>query len=188
MMSQSDQELIACILEGDKEMFAELIHRYQQPVYNVLRRYTGNGEEAKDLAQEVFVRAYDKLWTFRRGQQFFPWLYTIAVNRARDWQRRSARSRSLLASYHVSDSGDPDAEPQHRLLERRELAEELDRALTTLPEITRELLIYRYRHDRSLKEAATVFSLSESAVKMRLKRGLEQLQSFFDKADDDEPA
>lgn len=161
-------------------MFAELVRRYQRPVYNLLRRYTGNSEEAEDLAQEVFVRIYDKLWTFRGDQQFFPWLYAIAVNRARDWCRRCARQRAIIAPFDGDDSPDP-ACTQHRLLERQEVAKALEKALTTLPESTRELLIYRYRYERSLKEAARVFSLSESAAKMRIKRGLEKLEAYLQK-------
>lgn len=179
-MSLSDLDLIVSILEGDKDMFAELVGRYQRPVYNLLRRYTGNSEEAEDLAQEVFVRIYDKLWTFRDDQQFFPWLYAIAVNRARDWCRRRARQRAIIAPFDGDDSPDP-ACTQHRLLERQEVAKALEKALTTLPESTRELLIYRYRYERSLKEAARVFSLSESAAKMRIKRGLEQLEAYLQK-------
>lgn len=181
-MSTSDHDLIVSILEGDKDMFAELVGRYQRPVYNVLRRYTGNGEEAKDLAQEVFVRAYDKLSTFRSDQLFFPWLYAIAINRARDWSRRCARQRAVMAPFSADDSAEPAfAHHHHRVLERQELAEALDKALSELSPTTRELLIYRYRHDRSVKEAAKVFSLSESAVKMRIKRGLEQLEACLQK-------
>jgi RNA polymerase sigma-70 factor, ECF subfamily len=181
-MSLSDHDLIVSILEGDKDMFAELVGRYQRPVYNLLRRYTGNSEEAEDLAQEVFVRAYDKLWTFRPDQQFFPWLYTIAVNRAHDWSRRRARERAIMAPFDASDSPDRACDqPHHRSLELQELSKVLDNALARLPESTRELLIYRYRHERSLKEAARVFSLSESAAKMRIKRGLEQLEAYLQK-------
>lgn len=179
-MNLSDHDLIASILDGDKDMFAELVGRYQRPVYNLLRRYTGIDEEAKDLAQEVFVRIYDKLWTFRSDQQFFPWLYAIAINRAHDWRRRSVRQRAIIAPFDDDDSPEQ-ACTQHQLLERQETAKALDKALSKLPETTRELLIYRYRHERSVKEAAKVFSLSESAVKMRIKRGLEQLEAYLHK-------
>lgn len=174
-MNLSDEDIVEGILAGGKELFAVLVERYQRPVYNLMFRYAGNGEEAADLTQEVFIRSFDRLKSFRAGNSFFPWLYSLAVNRANDWSRGRTRSRVGLDAYgdHLRQEGSAD---QLSRLERRETGRIIDQALARMPDEIRELLIFRYRHERSIKEAALVFNLSESAVKMRIKRGLDELQ------------
>ncbi len=181
-MNLTDEDLIDEILAGDKELFGELVSRYQRPVYNLMKRYTRNTEKAMDLSQDVFVRAFDHLRSYRTGQQFFSWLYAIAVNRAKDWSRTAARRRKLIDSYGtVTGEGGPAGE-QHSRMEARELEVSLDLALAGLSETTREILLFRYRHDRSIRDTAMVFKMSESAVKMRIKRGLEELEQILEKA------
>ena len=151
-----------------------LVERYQRPVYNLMYRYSRNAEEAADLTQEVFVRSFDRLKSFRAGNSFFPWLYGLAVNQANDWSRNRTRQRVKLESYGEHLRQETPGERQSSM-EFRETGRVIDLALSRLPEETRELLIFRYRHERSIREAATVFGLSESAAKMRIKRGLDDL-------------
>jgi RNA polymerase sigma-70 factor (ECF subfamily) len=150
-------------------------------------RYSLNAEEAADLTQEVFIRTFDRLRSFRAGYSFFPWLYTLAVNQANDWSRMRSRRKVKIDAYGRQHKIDAVPTDQQTLLETKETGEVLDRALAGLPDETRELLIFRYRHERSIREAAVVFKLSESAVKMRLKRGLDDLQQELEKAGFDGP-
>lgn len=174
-MNLSDEDIVEGILSGGRELFAVLVERYQRPVYNLMYRYSRSQEEATDLTQEVFIRSFDRLESFRPGNGFFPWLYALAVNQANDWSRSRARRRVKLEHYgeHLRQETLSDWQDQ---MESRETGEVIDRALGRLAEETRELLIFRYRHERSIREAAMVFNLSESAVKMRIRRGLDQLQ------------
>ena len=174
-MNLSDEDIVEGILAGGKELFAVLVDRYQRPVYNLMYRYSRNAEEAADLTQEVFVRSFDRLKTFRAGNSFFPWLYGLAVNQANDWSRSRARQRVGLDAYGEHLRQETAADRQNAM-ESRETGQRIAQALARLSEETRELLIFRYRHERSIREAAIVFKLSESAVKMRIKRGLDELQ------------
>ncbi len=177
-MNLSDEDIVEGVLAGGKELFTVLVDRYQRPVYNLMYRYSRNTEEAADLTQEVFVRSFHRLKSFRAGNTFFPWLYGLAINQANDWSRSRARQRVKLESYGKHLRQEAPGE-QQSMMESRETGRVVDLALARLPEETRELLIFRYRHERSIREAATVFDLSESAVKMRIKRGLDALQEVL---------
>ncbi|HHO49030.1 MAG TPA: RNA polymerase sigma factor [Desulfobacteraceae bacterium] len=182
-MEKSDEEIINLVLDGRKHEYRHLIHRYQRQIYNLMFRYSRSEQDAADLTQDVFLRAYEKLDGFEPGRVFFPWLYTLAVNRANDWsrncKRRNAHREGLI------DNAPERAERgsrQERMLEHREELERLQRGLDLLGNETRELLMLRFHHGRSVKEVAEIFAISESAVKMRTARGLQLLQSLL--ADD----
>lgn len=179
-MNLSDEDIVEGVLAGDKELFAILVERYQRPVYNLMYRYSFNAEEAADLTQEVFIRSFDRLRSYRAGSSFFPWLYALAVNQANDWSRKISRSRQKIDAYGRENVlHEEPSQAQQACMEAREMTQVIDRGLAGLSVLTRELLIFRYRHDRSTREAAVVFKLSESAVKMRIKRGLEDLQQVL---------
>jgi RNA polymerase sigma-70 factor (ECF subfamily) len=175
-MNLSDEDIVDGVLAGEKELFAVLVERYQRPIYNLMYRYSRSMEEAADLTQEVFVRSFDRLRSFHTGSSFFPWLYALAVNQANDWSRKRSRYQVKVDDYGRQSMLFESAADQQTSIEAKETGEVIDRALAGMPAETRELLIFRYRHDRSIKDAATVFKLSESAVKMRIKRGLDDLQ------------
>jgi RNA polymerase sigma-70 factor (ECF subfamily) len=84
-----DQQAISAVLTGDVNAFAVLVERYQKPIYNLMYRMTGSQADALDLAQETFIKAYEKLDRFKTGKKFFPWLYTIGINHARNFLRRA---------------------------------------------------------------------------------------------------
>ncbi len=179
-MEKSDEEIISQVLDGRKQAFSVLIKRYQRQIFNLMYRYSRSENDAADLTQEVFLRAYDKLSSFRSGRSFFSWLYTLAVNRANDWSRKQNRLKknqkelqnSLPAPIKTNSK-------QEMILQVKEDLIRLQRAMQMLPENTREILMLRYHHDRSVKEVAEIFSTSESAVKMRTSRGLQQLQDIM---------
>ncbi|MDK9708089.1 MAG: RNA polymerase sigma factor [Desulforhopalus sp.] len=181
-MNLSDEEIVDGVLAGEKELYAVLVERYQRPVFNLMYRYSVNTETAADLTQEVFVRGYDRLRSFRSGENFFPWLYALAVNHANDWSRKRSRTRMKLAAYGQHLELHEKLTDQQTAFESKEAAELIDGALAELPVEVRELLIFRYRHERSIREAAEVFKISESAVKMRIKRGLDELQQRVQRA------
>lgn len=180
-MNHSDEDIVDGVLAGEKELYAVLVERYQRPVYNLMYRYSLNAEEAADLTQEVFIRSFDRLRSFRAGYSFFPWLYAIAVNQANDWSRSRSRREVKMDAYGRQSMLDEIPADQQTLMEAKQTVQIIDRALAGLSVETRELLIFRYRHDRSIRDAALVFKLSESAVKMRIKRGLDDLQQELQK-------
>lgn len=182
-MHESDEDIVEKVLAGRTEFFAVLVQRYERPVYNLMFRYAGDVEEAADLTQDVFLAAFRRLDTFRFGNSLFSWLYAIAVNRARDWLRKNNRNRRSLHEYaHESWQEDDD---RQNVFEAREDCSRVRRALDRLPLETREILILRYRHERTVAEVAGIFDISLSAAKMRLKRGLTALHKLLEQDDDD---
>ncbi|MDW7773494.1 MAG: RNA polymerase sigma factor [Desulfobulbaceae bacterium] len=182
-MEKSDEEIIGQVLGGHKQAYSILIKRYQRQIFNLMFRYSRSQNDAADLTQEVFLRAYEKLNSFRSEYRFFTWLYTLAVNMANDWARKKTR---LLQ--HQEQMADrmvyPDAAGfrQEKILENREDLRQLQKAVDMLADDTREILLLRYHEECSVKEVARIFSISESAVKMRTARGLRQLQEIMREA------
>lgn len=176
MKDSSDETLVHLVLKGETHLFAKIIERYERPVYNLMYRYCRCEEEAADLSQEVFLRAYAKLSSFNRRKRFFPWLYTLAVNRANDWHRSASNNRKKLDElcWTVADVK-VDSEQEGRILEQEEVYN-LYKALDLLPEVTREMIMLRYRQELPVFELAEIFKVSESAVKMRIARGLAKMK------------
>lgn len=179
-MEKSDEEIIGQVRNGHKQAYSILIGRYQRPIYNLMYRYSRSEADAADLTQEVFLRAYEKLNSFESGNRFFTWLYTLAVNRANDWARKRSRlqlNRTELAE-RMAHPGDSEVR-QEKILESREQLQQLQKAVDMLPDEIREILMLRYHEECSVREVARIFSISESAVKMRTARGLQQLKELM---------
>ena len=172
-MEMSDDTLVSMVQQGEHEAFAYIVERYKIQIYNLMYRYTESVDEASDLTQDVFCKAYEKLGRYRETKGFFPWLYTMALNHARDWSRKRSRSERKLNSYKHEPTNST-TQPEG-FLESKEKALQLQQALALLPEDRREMVILRYRHDCSINDLAEIYSLSGSAVKMRLKRALNEL-------------
>jgi len=174
----SDEEIVEQVLAGEKETFRILIERYQKPVYNLMYRAVRSSDDAADLSQEVFLLAFDRLWRFNRDRPFFPWLYTIAVNHLRDWQRKNSLNRAKQYIIEQTEQERSALLPkQHEQFESREAADKVKSALLQLHEQTREILLARFEHGMKVREVAAAFGITESSVKMKVKRGLHELKN-----------
>lgn len=132
---------------------------------------------------QIFLRrfsliAFGRLWKFNTSRSFFPWLYTIAVNYLRDWQRKNGliRTKQHIVE-QVEQARTPGFAKPHELCEARESADTVRAALQMLGDDTREILLARFEHGMKVREVAVVFGLTESAVKMKVKRGLQELKN-----------
>ena len=163
-----------------------LVDRYQRPIFNLMLRSVDTDDEAADLTQEAFVRAYDRLAQFKGEKRFFPWLYSLALNLARDWQRKKRTRKSKHHLVEQEFQGYEEDANQNIDKDDREDLRMLERAMLRLPNQTREILISRFRHGCSVKEVARAFDISESAAKMRLKRGVELLRDMLVQGDTSE--
>lgn len=175
-MTSTDANLIEEILAGDAEAYAILVRRYKKPIFNLMVRMTSSDEDAMDLTQDTFVRAYEKLDQFRPSSPFFPWLYTIGMNLARDFQRKVKASRNALDA--LSGDPDPPSNPGENLYERAE-AEQVKHLLQTLPLDYREALVLRFHEGLSVSELAAALGISVSGAKMRIHRGLLKLRELL---------
>ena len=85
-MEITDEILVTEVLQGKTEAFAHIVDRYKVQIYNLMYRYSHTTEDAKDMTQEVFCRAFERLNKYQQKSRFFSWLYTLALNYAKDWQ------------------------------------------------------------------------------------------------------
>jgi RNA polymerase sigma-70 factor (ECF subfamily) len=178
-MKYSDEEIVKEVLAGEKHLFGLLIDRYQRPVYNLMLRYAGNSDEAADLTQDAFVRSFERLRLFCGDRTFFPWMYSLAINLAKDWSRKKSRQRAKMYLLQQQATELQDDSEGNGDRETRQEIEQVEDSLMQLSSETREILILRYRHGRPIQDVAGAFNLSESATKMRIKRGLAQLREIL---------
>ena len=180
MDSNDEQNCIDRVLRGEVNAFGTLVERYQKPIFNLMYRMAGSSDKAADLTQETFIRAYQKLERFHPGKRFFPWLYTIGLNLARDFARKNTRNpetRSTLNPESFSGCSSP-GDQHDRMCESLEFLR-LEKALDELPVIYREALILRYHDECSMRDIAAALNLSVSAAKMRVHRGLDMLREQY---------
>ena len=178
----SDDTLVSMVQRGESEAFAYIVERYKIQIYNLMYRYSNSREDAADMTQDVFCRAFERLNRYQKRNQFFSWLYTLALNYAKDWQKKKNRSRRKLAQFSA-ETGKNESISAHSLLEVDQEVDSLNEALATLPGDRREMVLLRYRHECTIKELVEIFELSESAVKMRLHRALEDLRVELNNTD-----
>jgi RNA polymerase sigma-70 factor (ECF subfamily) len=177
MKENSDETIIRLVLKGETHFFGRIVERYQRPIYNLMYRYCRSEQEAADLTQDVFLRAYDRLKTFKTDKRFFPWIYGLAVNRANDWYRKNTtRRKKLIELQWDSDSPGIASEQENILLGKEEVAN-LYIALDELTDKTREMVLLRFQQELLISEIADIFKVTESAVKMRIARGLAKMRN-----------
>jgi RNA polymerase sigma-70 factor (ECF subfamily) len=172
--------LIRQILDGDAQAYAVLVNRYQRPIFNLLLRMTGCRDTAADLAQEAFVKAYENLERFKLGENFFPWLYAIASNLARDHWRKQQHAAGHADALRQAAKDNPEqvtAEEERLagLLDARRLRVCMER----LPGDYREALILRFHEGLSMADIGKALGVSTSGAKMRISRGIEKLRQLF---------
>lgn len=181
MFDTDEQHAISAVLDGDMNAYALLVERYQRPIFNLMYRMTGSSEDAADLAQETFVRAYEQLYRFRNGSKFFPWLYTIGLNHCRNHLRSRNGAKTVPVDECDLGSGlDYNGQQEDNICTRLD-SQRIDKALRELPLDYREALILRYHEDLPLEDTASALNLSLSAAKMRVHRGLKKLREILER-------
>ena len=180
-MECSDGELAALSLAGRQDAFAEIMRRHREPIFRLIRGYTGNPEEALDLVQDCFISAFKHLDRYDQNRPFRTWLARIAINKCRDWARRGAVRRIFLLDNAPSDTvaSVPDPEPRadDTAADRQEL-EILWSAVARLPRTLKEPLILRTIDGLSQAETASVLGISEKAVETRIYRARRSLAAL----------
>ena len=169
-----DAELIEQFQNGDTAAFDALFTRYQKRTFRLVQRFVSNPEDASDLTQDAFIRAYQGLGDFKSQCQFYSWLYRITVNLCIDFLRKKSRSEVLL--YDSDDSGelpmaniaDPRSESPAKAVENKELRTHIRKAVRRLPPKQRQIFVLRHWNGLSLKDIAAVVGRSDGTVKAHL--------------------
>jgi len=183
---ESDADLVLRVQRGETSAYRFLVERYQRRLFAVLYGMLHNREDAREVAQDSFVKAYNHLDRFRFDSSFYTWLYRIAVNLAIDLKRRhSSRPHAEYddARQHdepgALDSRDHTAfSPGHRL-ERKRLLEHIEAAIAELPDEQRQAIVLREIDGLSYKEIAEVMECPEGTVMSRLFYGRKKLQELL---------
>ena len=179
-MTWTDEELVARSIGGDTESFNELILRWERPIYALAYRTIGREEDARDVCQETFLRAFSALPGFRGQAKFSSWLYRIALNLCRDWIRRERRAQVVQAPENVDlvemASALEPTESVEDLVARKDLARAVERAMAGLPEEQRTAIVLKEYHGLTFQEIADLVGCPLSTVKTRLYQGLTVLR------------
>lgn len=170
---QPDSELVPQIQSGNDAAFDELMRRYKRPVVNFVFRMLGNAEDADEVAQDVFVRVYQNLGTYRAQTKFSTWLFAVARNAAIDRIRWRARhpAESLESVPEISAAVGTAEE-----VNAREIGEKIAAAVAQLPEEQRTALVLAEYQGMSYAEIAGVMRCSEKSVEARLYRAKQALR------------
>jgi len=169
-----DREAILACQRGDRAAFDRLVDRHQRAIYRLCYRYVNNHEDASDLAQDSFVKAYKAIGRFRGDSAFSTWLYRIAVNTCLNF--RSARR---MAQEELSETlADPGA-PVVQRMQERELSQQVREAVARLPEKQRATLILKIYHDLTHEEVAGILGSSVGTVKANLFHAVGNLRKML---------
>jgi len=181
----SEQELVDRARAGDQSAFEQLVLEHQNKVYSLAFRMVNDREEAADLAQEAFLKAWQGLPAFQGESSFATWIYRLTTNLCIDYIRRQKRRQEVqpVASLDDPDSGlgepaDWKQDPQHHV-ERQELHRALARALQQLPDYQRQILVMRELSGLSYQEIGQALDLDLGTVKSRIARARKNLQKIL---------
>jgi RNA polymerase sigma-70 factor, ECF subfamily len=176
----TDEELVARSQSGDVESFNQLILRWERPIYALAYRVIGREEEARDVCQEAFLRAFRALPGFKGQAKFSSWLYRITLNLCRDWIRRQRRTPVSQMPEDVDlaemAASQGPVESIEDLVARRELSAVVEEAMAKLPEEQRTAIILKEYHGMTFQEIAELQGCPLSTVKTRLYQGLSVLR------------
>ena len=173
-LREDDREAVAASQRGERQAFDVLVEKYQRDIYRLCYRYVNDHQDANDMAQEVFVKAYRALGRFRGDSSFSTWLYRITVNTCLNF-RASRRPPAVEL---------PDALPDRapgalESLERDERSRLVREAVSRLPEKQRATLILKVYHELTHEEVATILGSSVGTVKANLFHALGNLRKML---------
>lgn len=178
VMGPTDEELVAAVLAGDVSAFDTLVQRWNRKIQGAAFRVLGSDDEARDVSQEAFLKAFRGLGGFKREARFSSWLYQITLNLCRDKLRRR-KGRAALSLEDLADAGEPalrEGPAALEALETRDVARAVAAAIETLSEEQREVVVLKEYEGLTFPEIAGVLGVPLSTVKTRLYRALGQLR------------
>ncbi|WP_312114744.1 RNA polymerase sigma factor [Brevibacillus reuszeri] len=174
---QDDTELVRLALEEDHQAYARLVDKYKGKIFSFLYRMLGQPEDAQDMAQEIFTKAYFQLHKFRTDSNFSAWLYRMAANHCLDELRR--QKRSIQTTDEEMELIDAET-PEDALLQK-EQKQVLLRQVMGLEEEYRSVVVLRYIDQLSYREISEAMAIPMTTVQMRLHRARKKLRDGLEK-------
>ncbi|MDP4265446.1 MAG: sigma-70 family RNA polymerase sigma factor [Bacteroidota bacterium] len=173
----NDNEIISKVLSGDKQAYAGLVNRYQNYVFTLALRFTKNREDAEEVAQDIFIKAYRSLADFRGASKFSTWLYTIVNNTCITFLRKKKLPMDSLDREGVFEAADSqESALRANLVEQKSRVAMVNNAINLLNPDDAEVITLFYKSEQSLEEIARILGLETNAVKVRLHRARTRLK------------
>ena len=185
MTREQEAAIVRKVLGGDANAFETLVLEYEKNVYNIALRMTGNSEDAADMTQEAFIKAYNSLQSFRGDSKFSVWLYRIVSNVCLDFLRSKNRRPTVSLSVEDDDGEDTqldvadESQSPELLLDRKLTRESVRRGLDSLPPDYRQIRLLREIQGLSYDEIAQALGLEVGTVKSRIFRARKRLCNFL---------
>jgi RNA polymerase sigma factor (sigma-70 family) len=179
----SDNEIINRVLQGDQQVFAELVKRYQPFVFTIAMRYASHREDAEEIAQDVFVKAYRSLADFRSDSKFSTWLYTITTNTSITFLRKRKLVTHSLGDERIFEQADAKAPNEENVLIQKSKAAMINRAIRLLNSEDATVITLFYQGERSLEEIGQILGITTNNAKVKLHRARlklkDKLEQYF---------
>ena len=179
MNTNTDQFLIDKVLDGDKNAFGELVDRYQNFVLTIAMRILRNTEEAEEVAQDSFIKAYDSLSSFRGDAKFSTWLYRIVYHKSLDRLKMNNRHRTYEIIEEITDDSLNHIENGLEFMLSEERTNIIKKCIAQLPEDDAAIISLFYFEEQSVKEIAVITELTEDNIKIKLYRSRKKLFSLL---------
>ena len=160
----------------DDRVFGQLVNRYKERIYSVVLRIVKNRDEAKDLAQEAFVKAYRNRQSFRAESAFYTWVYRIAVNLSLNFIKRD-RGRQAESIDTIVPTAFSESMPDK--LEQAELGQAIAEAIDKLPARQKTVFVLRHYEEKPHAEIAEILSITEGAVKANYHQAVQKLKTYL---------
>jgi RNA polymerase sigma-70 factor (ECF subfamily) len=175
--TSDEHDVIRKCLSGNSEQYSLLVDRYKDMAYNVAYRLLGDGDAAKDVAQESFISAYTALGEFRQGSKFSSWLYRIVVNRCKDLLKVR---RETVAVDDICDVVAARERTPEQAVSTHETCDAIQKALARLPLDYREVIVLKHMEELGYDEIGGILGVSVPALKVRAHRGREMLRQVLE--------
>ena len=178
----SDNEILSSVLQGNQQVYAEIVKRYQNFVFTIALRYTPNREDAEEIAQDCFIKAYRSLADFRGDSKFTTWLYTIVTTTCLTFLRKKKLDVHSLDNEKVFEMADnKDSGFDANQVEQKSRISMVNRAIGLLSPDDAHILTLFYKGEQSLEEIAVVMGMEANTVKVRLHRARQRLKDKMEK-------
>ena len=177
MTGREDLELIDLFRQGNESAFNEIVRRYQEKIYWVARRFVNDHDEADDVVQEVFIKAYDALKDFRSESGLYTWLYRIAVNMSLNVVRKRKVREFLQLDTLLGEEQSSEDRPDEEL-ERSEHRTLVQEAVDKLPEKQRAVFVMRYYEELSYEEIAAILKTSVGGLKANYFHAIRKIGEY----------
>ena len=182
MQYESEKETIRRILSGNVEEYSYVIDSYAPMVFHVVRRFVKDNDEAEEIAQQIFVKTYEKLEKFDMKSKFSTWLYSLSMNHCRDYAKNIRRTNKNFSDMNEEDimSKLSSENNPSQALEVKETNKLLNEALTHIKPEFAEAFLLKYGEDISYNEMSLRLNVTVSALKLRVFRARKELKAYLE--------